>query len=39
MPNVILYRRIIDDGKFYKDNEKACDICEEKQLSQRFVKE
>lgn len=22
MPNVILYRRIIDDGKFHKDNEK-----------------
>ena len=33
MPNVILYRRIIDDGKFHKDNEKACDICEEKQSS------
>ena len=23
MPNVILYRRIIDDGKFHKDNETA----------------
>ena len=39
MPNVILYRRIIDDGKFHKNKEKDCGICEEKQLCQRFVKE